>query len=340
LKKIKTGIVNVTGYAGMELARLLGAHPEVEIAYATGRSSAGQKLSKFLPHLSSLDITITEEAGEADVAFLALPHRESAAQAVRLLDRNIKVIDVSADFRLKDASLYPEWYSFDHPAPELLTEAVYGLPELYRSQIRSARLVANPGCYPTSAILALAPALKAGIIKDSIIIDAKSGLSGAGRTLSMKSHFCEANENVSAYALEGHRHFPEIDQELAKAGNSSKLRITFVPHLIPVTRGILSSCYADLSGNISQTEIEKIYSSFYTDEPFVRLTEAPPGISQTRGSNYCMVYPRIDQRTGRLLVISAIDNLIKGAAGQAIQNMNIIFGLEEKTGISMPALYP
>jgi N-acetyl-gamma-glutamyl-phosphate reductase len=182
--------------------------------------------------------------------------------------------------------------------------------------------------------------LKAGIIGENIIIDSKSGLSGAGRTLNLKSHFCEANENVSAYALEGHRHLPEIEQELRKAGNANKLRVTFVPHLIPVTRGILSSCYADLSGDVSQLEIEQIYSSFYDDEPFVRLAESPPGISQTKGSNYCVVYPRIDCRTNRLVVISTLDNLIKGAAGQAIQNMNIMFGLEEKTGISIPPLYP
>jgi len=340
MTRIKAGIVNVTGYAGMELARLLAGHPEAEITYVTGRSAAGEQLGKLLPHLSGPEIKISEEAGEADVCFVALPHRESAAQVSKILKSNSKVIDISADFRLEDTSLYPEWYGFTHPSPDLLKEAVYGLPELYRKQIKTARLVANPGCYPTAAILALAPALKAGIIGENIIIDSKSGLSGAGRTLNLKSHFCEANENVSAYALEGHRHLPEIEQELRKAGNANKLRVTFVPHLIPVTRGILSSCYADLSGDVSQLEIEQIYSSFYDDEPFVRLAESPPGISQTKGSNYCVVYPRIDCRTNRLVVISTLDNLIKGAAGQAIQNMNIMFGLEEKTGISMPPLYP
>jgi len=340
LSKIKIGIVNVTGYAGMELARLLYNHPEVEIAYATGRSSAGQQLIKFLPHLPNLDITITEEAGEAEVAFLALPHRESALQAVQLLERGAKVIDISADFRLKDPRLYLEWYGFNHPAPDLLKEAAYGLPELYRSQIKSARLVANPGCYPTAAILALAPALDAGIIDGSIIIDAKSGVSGAGRTLHLKSQFCEANENASAYALEGHRHLPEIDQELKIAGKKQTMRITFVPHLIPVTRGILSSCYAELCKEVSQTQLEQLYKDFYANEPFIRLADTPPHINQVRGSNYCAIYPQIDKRTNRLIVISAIDNLVKGAAGQAIQNMNIMFGLEETTGISIPAIYP
>lgn len=340
MEKIKIGIVNVTGYAGMELARLLGTHPGVEITYATSRSSAGHQLSDVFPHLSGLSVSITEKPGEADVAFLALPHRESAALAIQQLEKNIRVIDISADFRLKDSALYPEWYEFSHPAPHLLAKAVYGLPELYRNQIKSASLVANPGCYSTAAILALAPALSAGIINSNIIIDAKSGLSGAGRTLSLKSHFCEANETASAYALDGHRHLPEIAQELNIAGKTKTLQITFVPHLIPVNRGILSSCYAELAGSISQSELELLYKDFYEDEPFVRIVNEPPHINQVKGSNYCMICPKIDRRTNRLVIISTIDNLIKGAAGQAIQNMNIMFGLEEDCGISMPALYP
>lgn len=340
MSKVKVGIVNVTGYAGMEIARLLCGHPQAEIAYVTGRSAAGQRLGTLLPHLSGLDLTIEEEPDQADVVFLALPHRESAAQAINQLDKNTRVIDISADFRLKDASLYPEWYGFDHPAPELLGEAVYGLPELYRHQITGARLIANPGCYPTAAILALAPAAAAGIIKESIIIDAKSGLSGAGRTLSLKSHFCEANENASAYALEGHRHLPEIEQELKIAGKTGDLRVSFVPHLIPVNRGILASCYAELAEGVSQAEVDELYRDFYAREPFIRITDSPPLLNSVRGSNYCLVFPRIDRRANRLIAISAIDNLVKGAAGQAIQNMNLMFGLEEKTGLDLPALYP
>jgi len=340
MEKIRIGIVNVTGYAGMELARLLSIHPGVEIASVTGRSAAGQHLGSFLPHLAGLDLEISAELGRVDVAFLALPHRESAVEAETLLNRGIRVIDISADFRLKQSSLYPVWYDFEHPCPERLGEAVYGLPELYREQIKTARLIANPGCYPTAAILALAPALKAGIVNGPFIIDAKSGISGAGRSPGLKNHFCEAGDNVTAYALGGHRHLPEITQELELLSPGEKISVAFVPHLVPASRGILATCYAQLKQEPDLLEIKQVYEDFYRGEPFIRITGSPPHTKYTAGANFCLVHPVVDKNTGHLVVISAIDNLVKGAAGQAIQNMNLMLGFEERAGLDMPALYP
>jgi N-acetyl-gamma-glutamyl-phosphate reductase len=229
MKKTKVGIINVTGYTGVELARLLCQHPEVELASVTGRSAARQRLSTVFPHLASIDLTIEAELGVVDLVFSAMPHRESAEEVMPLLNRGTKVVDISADFRLKDATEYQRWYDFTHPAPQLLKQAVYGLTELYRSQVVSAQLVANPGCYPTGAILALAPAVKHGLIEPDIIIDSKSGISGAGRTLSQQTHYSEANEDVTAYALEGHRHLPEITQELNLLYHGKSLTVTTSP---------------------------------------------------------------------------------------------------------------
>jgi N-acetyl-gamma-glutamyl-phosphate reductase len=262
-----------------------------------------------------------------------------------LINAGIKVVDISADFRLKDAKAYKAWYGFVHPAPRLLSRAVYGLTELYREQVASAQLVANPGCYPTGAILALAPAVKEGIIEPDIIIDSKSGISGAGRSLSLQTHFSEVNEDAAAYALAGHRHLPEIVQEINLLGFKSP-SVTFVPHLIPMTRGILTTAYAPLiSGKISADEkgekkLRQLYLDFYKGEPFVRIAASPPHTKHTWGSNLCLIYPTIDQRTGRLVVISCLDNLVKGAAGQAIQNMNLMLGLPETTGLEALAVYP
>jgi N-acetyl-gamma-glutamyl-phosphate reductase len=336
---MKVGIINVTGYTGVELARLLYQHPGVELASVTGRSAAGKKLAEVFPHLADIDLTIEAELGKVELAFSAMPHKDSAKEVIPLLKKGIKVVDISADFRLKDASLYQRWYGFSHPAPQLLAEAVYGLPELHRAQIASAKLIANPGCYPTSAILALAPAAKAKLIREDIIIDSKSGISGSGRSLNLDSHYAEANEDTSAYALEGHRHLPEIAQELTLV-NPQPFSITFVPHLVPMTRGILSTCYAPLAKKIGEKELKKLYKDFYKDEPFVRVTDAPPHTKHTWGSNLCLVYPTIDPRTNRLVVISVIDNLVKGAAGQAIQNMNIMLGLPETTGLEALSVYP
>lgn len=340
MSKTKAGIINVTGYAGVELARLLYRHPNVEITSVTGRSAAGQKLAAVFPHLSDIDLTITAELGEVEVAFSALPHKESAKEIIPLLQKGVKVVDISADFRLKDPADYPKWYQFTHPAPELLAEAVFGLPELYRKKVASARLIANPGCYPTGAILALAPALKAGIIEPDIIIDSKSGVSGAGRTLSLGTHFSEVNEDVSAYSLDGHRHLPEISQELAFLRPRPAPSVTFIPHLIPMTRGILTTAYAKLTGKQTQAELTALYKDFYKGEAFVKVTAASPHTKNTWGNNFCLVYPVLDARTNRLVAISALDNLVKGAAGQAIQNMNLMFGYPETAGLEALAVYP
>ncbi|MFC1932081.1 N-acetyl-gamma-glutamyl-phosphate reductase [Chloroflexota bacterium] len=346
MSKVKVGIINVTGYAGIELARLLYQHPQVELASVTGRSAVGQKLGTVFPHLASIDLTIEAELGEVDLAFSAMPHKESAKEVIPLLNRGVKVVDISADFRLNDAAEYPSWYGFTHPAPELLKEAVYGLPELYESQIASTRLVANPGCYPTSAILALAPAVKAGLIEPDIVIDSKSGISGAGRSLSLHTHYSEANEDVTAYALEGHRHLSEIIQELKLLNPQQPPSVTFVPHLIPMTRGILTTGYATLSsGKVAadakgKEELRQLYLDFYKDKPFVRVVESSPHTKHTWGNNFCLIHPTIDRSGEKLIVISCIDNLVKGAAGQAIQNMNLMLGLPETTGLEALAIYP
>jgi N-acetyl-gamma-glutamyl-phosphate reductase len=336
---MKVGIINVSGYTGVELARLLHQHPAVELSSVTGRSAAGKRLAEVFPHLADIDLTIEAELGEVELAFSAMPHKESAKEVIPLLKRGVKVVDISADFRLKDAALYESWYGFKHPTPQLLAEAAYGLPELHRLEIAKARLVANPGCYPTSAILALAPAVKAKLVGADIVIDSKSGISGSGRSLSLDTHYSEVNEDSSAYALGGHRHLPEITQELALV-NQQPFSMSFVPHLVPMTRGILSTCYAALTKKVEAAEVTKIYKDFYKDEPFVRVNEAPPHTKHTWGNNMCLVYQTIDQRTGRLIVVSCIDNLVKGAAGQAIQNMNIMLGLPETRGIEALAIYP
>ena len=344
---MKAAIINVTGYAGIELARLLHRHRDVELSQVTGRSAVGQKLSDAFPHLSDIDLEIDPEITDSvDVVFSALPQTASAEALIPLVESGVKSIDISADFRLKDASEYEQWYGVTHPKPQLLEESVYGLPELNRWEIRSATLVANPGCYPTGAILALAPAIREGLIHEDIIIDAKSGVSGAGRGLSLNTHFSEVNESVSAYAVSGHRHMPEITQELRRFGSGFEPRITFLPHLIPMTRGILNSCYATLkdgaiaSGPSGIEEVRALYRSFYGDEPFVQVVDSSPMTKHTLGNNNCVLFPTVDLRTNRLIVISCLDNLVKGAAGQAIQNMNIMFGLPETEGLEQLALYP
>jgi N-acetyl-gamma-glutamyl-phosphate reductase len=343
---VKVGIINVTGYAGCELARILYRHPEAQITSVTGRSAAGQKLGEVFPHLSALDLTITPELeGSLDVVFSALPHKASAEAVIPVLKDGVKVVDISADFRLKQADQYQEWYGVDHPDPTYLEEAVYGLTELHREEVKGARLVANPGCYPTSAILALAPALKHGLIEGDIIIDSKSGISGAGRSLSLSTHYSEVNENVMAYSLGGHRHLPEITQELAACADGD-LSITFLTHLIPMTRGILSSCYARLRPSVSANsadavgQVRELYREFYAGHPFVSVSAQPPQTKQTLGNNYCLVHPTVDRRTGRLVVISVLDNLVKGAAGQAVQNMNLMCGFPEEAALESLAVYP
>ena len=343
---MKAGIINVTGYAGVELARILSAHPEVEIVSVTGRSSAGQLLSHVFPHLDTFDMKISEEIQEnVDIVFSALPHGVSAKTLKPFIDSGIKVVDISADFRIKDPLVYQEWYGQTHSAVSCLEKSVYGLPEMHRDEIANAQLIANPGCYPTSAILALAPAVKEGLIESDIIIDSKSGVSGAGRSLGLDYHFSETNNNMKAYSVDGHRHLPEITQELSMFGNS-KVNVTFLTHLVPLTRGILSSCYAALNEGMlsdihsAKREVVDVYREFYKGEAFVHVVNEPPQTKQTWGSNMCYIYPTVDVRTGKLIVVSCLDNLVKGAAGQAIQNMNVMCNMPEVQGLESLAVYP
>ncbi|MDP2661838.1 MAG: N-acetyl-gamma-glutamyl-phosphate reductase [Dehalococcoidia bacterium] len=336
---MKIGILGVTGYSGSELARWLLRHPKVRITSVTGRSYVGQSLAQAFPYLSELDLPIVEELEGVDLIFSGLPAETSVQSLLPYLEKGTPVVDISPDFRLKDQELHKKWYGFDHPAPHLLADAVYGLVELNRDKIPAARLVANPGCYPTSVILGLAPALKEGIIKPDIVVDSKSGVSGAGRGLSLTTHYAEINENVQAYSLGGHRHWPEMVQELERYSQGS-VCLTFVPHLVPMTRGILSACYAPLIGDMSTHQVRELYKDFYRGETFVRVVDAPPQTKQTAGTNLCLVHPVVDSRAGRLIVISCLDNLVKGAAGQAIQNMNLMLGLPEDMGLQGTAVYP
>ena len=347
MTQIKAGIINVTGYIGAELARLLHQHPQVELKTVTGRSAAGKNLGDVFPYFNGTDYLIRNELdSDIDIAFSAMPHKSSVDEVLPLLKQRIRVIDISADFRLNDAREYPEWYGFDHPSPDILKEAVYGLPEIHRDEIISASLLANPGCYSTCAILALAPVVKEGLIYPDIVIDAKSGISGAGRALSLETHYSEVNENTCAYSLEGHRHLPEIGQELKILNPELSLSITFVPHLVPMTRGILSTCYAKLkesklpSNAKAKKELDELYHEFYKNAPFVRIASNPPQTKQAWGNNSCIIYPTVDLRTGRLIVIGCLDNLVKGGAGQAVQNMNLMFNLPETLGLELLAIYP
>ena len=344
---LKAGIINVTGYAGIELARILSGHPEVEVVSVTGRSSAGQLLSDVFPHLDTFDIQISKEIqGDIDVVFSALPHGISAETLKPFIDSGIKVVDISADFRIKDPLVYEQWYEKPHAAVSCLEKSIYGLPEMNRVKIGSAQLVANPGCYPTGAILALLPAIQSNIIESKIIIDSKSGVSGAGKKLDVSNLYSEVNENIKAYGVNGHRHLPEIKQQLDEASGFSNL-ITFVPHLTPMTRGILSTCYSTINKDLKTSNLEdlnkmviQIYQDYYMNEKFVKILSEPPSTKHTLGSNLCMIYVTVDVRTNTLIVISAIDNLIKGAAGQAVQNMNILFGLPEDEGLRNLSIYP
>jgi N-acetyl-gamma-glutamyl-phosphate reductase len=343
MPKIRAGIINVTGYIGAELARLLCQHPQVKVIAVTGRSAAGQKLGDVFPSLAGTKHVIKAELdGEIDIAFSAMPHKSSVDIVPSLLKQGIRVVDLSADFRLNNADEYPKWYGFTHPSPKLLKKAVFGLPELHRKEIASASLVANPGCYSTGAILALAPAVKEGLVCPDIVVDSKSGISGAGRALSLITHYSEVNEDVCAYSLEGHRHLPEMEQELKALDPSWSPSITFVPHLVPMTRGILSTCYVELADGhqLSVSNLKRLYREFYKHAPFVRITTQLPHTKYVWGTNFCLIYPTIDSNTGRLIVISCLDNLVKGGAGQAVQNMNLMFDLSETAGLEALAMYP
>ncbi|MBI5235294.1 MAG: N-acetyl-gamma-glutamyl-phosphate reductase [Deltaproteobacteria bacterium] len=337
---IKVAILGASGYTGIELLRLLAPHPSVKVGFASSRQYAQRPVSEVFPAFSGFyDGLVFRDPEEfkrikVDVAFCALPHGASHEVVGPLLTTGVIAIDLSADFRLKDEKVYKRWYG-DHKAGDLLRKAVYGLPELYRDQIRKARLIANPGCYPTSAILALAPALKRGIIDPgSIIVDSKSGVSGAGRSSSPDFSFAEVNQGFKAYKVGCHRHTPEIEQEMSAIAGK-KTTITFTPHLLPVSRGILTTAYAGLKKAVTTDDLRALYAAFYEKEPFVRVlpTGAFPDISQVRCANFCDIGVHVDEAAKRLIVVSVIDNLVKGASGQAIQNMNIALGLEETTGL-------
>lgn len=324
---MKVHVIGAAGFAGAQLAALVDAHPAFELGQITARADAGRRLvDVHSQYRVTRELTVYEpEAVEAgDLAAVAYPHAEAAPLVADLIDRGVRVVDVSADYRLRDPELYPLWYGFDHPRPDLVAEAVYGLPERNRDAIRSARLVANPGCYPEASILGLLPL--AGRIAD-VVIDAKSGVSGAGRTPTDTVHFSSVTESVAAYKVYGHRHTPEIEQELG-------VEVTFTPHLVPVDRGLLATCYARMADGTIQTEgLRQIYRDFYADHPFVEVVDTPPGMRAVQHTNYAQVCPLVDPRGGRITVFSVIDNLGKGAAGQALQNLNLMAGRPEGEGL-------
>ena len=338
-KIFKVGVVNATGYVGSELVRLLLSHQNVRLVTITGRSQVGQKLNEVFPHMD-LDMTVTEGlSGEEEIVFSAMPHGVGIPLLTSLVDKGLKVIDLSADFRLNEATLYQKWYGFQHSAPQYLAKAVYGLPEINRELIKKAAFIANPGCYPTATILALAPALKEGIIEGDIIADCKSGVSGAGRSLTLRNHFCETDGSVTPYSIATHRHQPEMVQECTKM-LGRKVALTFSPHLVPMTRGIVATCYAPLKRDIDQAEVLALYKSFYKDETFIRVLDESAASKFSYGSNKAYISVVVDAENKRLIAVGVIDNLVKGAAGQAIQNMNIMCGLPEDTGLKAPPLFP
>jgi N-acetyl-gamma-glutamyl-phosphate reductase len=329
----KVAVFGASGFAGALAARLVDRHPRFQLTAVTSRSDAGKKLSELYPqhrvdlYLEEIDL---DKQGEIDAAIVAYPHGASAELVKQLRDKGIRVVDLSADFRLRDLATYEEWY-VQHPAPELLGGAVYGLPELYRDQIKGADLVANPGCYPTATILALAPLARAGLIGD-LVIDAKSGVSGAGRAADESTHFVTVDENVNAYKVPRHRHTPEIEQELKVLG--SDLTVTFTPHLLPLDQGELVSCYVTLTDPKTPTEhILHLYEEAYKGEQFVELASAPVGVRAVRETNFARISVHRDDRSGRVIVFGAIDNLWKGTASQAIQNLNLMYGYPEAEGI-------
>jgi len=347
--RLKVVIVGASGYAGGELIRLISNHPFVQLTAITSEQYAGRTLAAVFGHFQKKEITFEslqeeELIEKGDLFFLALPHKEAQRHVATIFNAGKGVIDLSADYRLKRPKVYEKWYDTTHNYPELLKKAVYGLPELHRKNLKDARIVANPGCYPTGAILALAPIMRAPFVeKDSIIIDSKSGISGAGRKLSQAFMYSEANESTRAYSIARHRHTPEIEQELTALSNKKSIKVTFTPHVVPMDRGILSTVYAQLkTDKIALPAIHDLYEKFYAEEPFVRLLKLGeyPSTKAVKGSNFCDISLFVDTRTDRLIVVSAIDNLLKGASGQALQNMNIMYGFPEATGLESYPCFP
>ena len=341
--RIRVGIIGATGYVGAELIRLLSRHPRVEIVGLQGRERHDEPIGRTHAHLAGTGLTVDAELPDVDAVFLALPHGTAATIVPEVAAGGTAVIDLGPDFRLRNAADYPTWYGFDHPQPELLGGAVYGLPELHRAELAALRtadpaIVGNPGCYPTATLLAVAPLARAGLIED-VVIDAKSGVSGAGRDAKPDLMFGEVNESVKAYGIGGHRHTAEIEQELKVLGWSGS-PVDFLPHLIPMTRGILSAVHVRPSRSTSQAELDDLYRSAYADEPFVSVVPAAPATKHVTGSNRVDVFVHLDERTNRILAIGVIDNLVKGAAGQAIQAFNVVHGLPETTGLEQLPLAP
>jgi N-acetyl-gamma-glutamyl-phosphate reductase len=335
-KTVKAAVAGANGYAGMTLVHLLARHPGVELSQLTSRSFAGQPYAAVFPLLDLQGEFAAEPAVEGlDVVFSCLPHNVGASKAGGWLAAGARVVDMSADFRLKDAAQYPTWYKQEHPAPALLAQAVFGLPELHESELATASLVAVPGCYSTAAILGLAPAAAAGLIGSDVVVDAKSGVSGAGRSPSIGVHFSEVNETLGAYAIGGHRHLPELTQELG-ALSANGLRVTFVPHLVPMTRGILATCYFDLKGSLA--ELQEAYREFYAGQPFTKVMEKSPTTKLASHSNLCLV--NVAAQGEKAVVTSALDNLLKGASGQGVECFNIAFGFDRKTALEAPVQWP
>lgn len=344
---MKVSIIGATGYAGEELLRLLSQHPAAQIAYITSDSYAGQDMSAVYSHLAGIMdrplanlAQLDDIAVASDVVFLALPHGHAMAIGKAVYEAGKRVIDLGADYRFYDKDVYEQWYKVPHTHRD--APAVYGLTELHRQEISRAKIVGNPGCYTTTAILCLAPLVKYGLVAlDSIVVDAKSGISGAGRGLGLTYHFAEATENVRPYKIGQHRHTPEIEQELSRLAGQPVV-LTFTPHLIPMSRGILATCYARLRAGVTAAQVDEAFTAMYGGEHFIRLLGRGgyPATKNVQGANYCDIGWHLDARTGRAVVVGALDNLVKGAAGQAIQNMNVMFGLPETSGLGMAPMYP
>lgn len=345
---IKAGIIGATGYAGGELVRLLLGHKEVEIAWYGSRSYIDKKYSQVYQNMfqivdaKCMDDNMQELADQVDVIFTATPQGLCASLVTEEILSKVKVIDLSADFRIKDVKTYEEWYNISHKTPQFIGEAVYGLCEINREAVKAARLIANPGCYPTCSTLSIYPLLKEGLIDPAtIIIDAKSGTSGAGRGAKVDNLYCEVNENIKAYGVASHRHTPEIEEQLGYAAGE-EIRINFTPHLVPMNRGILITAYASLKKDVSYEEVKAVYDKYYENECFVRVLDQDvcPQTKWVEGSNYVDVNFKIDKRTNRIIMMGAMDNLVKGAAGQAVQNMNLLFGFNETMGLQLVPMFP
>ncbi|HMJ40058.1 MAG TPA: N-acetyl-gamma-glutamyl-phosphate reductase [Verrucomicrobiae bacterium] len=334
---VKAAVAGANGYAGLTLVNLLVRHPGVKLTQLTSRSYAGKPYSDVFPLLDlSGEFQADPDPDRVDVVFSCLPHNVGATKAAGWLAAGARVIDMSADFRLQDPKQYPVWYRQEHPAPGLLAGAVFGLPELHEGELKDANLIAVPGCFSTAAILALAPAVAAGLVGSDIVVDAKSGVSGAGRSPGLGSHFSEVNESVGAYSIGGHRHLPELLQELGKLSQNGGVKVTFVPHLVPMTRGILATCYFDLKGSLA--ELQDAYREFYAGQPFTRVVAQTPTTKLASHSNLCLVNVAAQEK--KAVVTAALDNLLKGASGQGVECFNIAFGFDRKTALEGPVQWP